>query len=399
MILPDPSAERNINPSEIGARKMPASWLLPDREVNTTGPNAVYTAASAYVATGLSVMPIAADGSKSPDRDRLPRVFDEAQQSWKTSWKIFQVRRPTPDDLEAWRDYGGEFGLAVIGGVVSGGAPGLGLEIIDFDTIELAAPWTERVERQVPGLVERLTHVQSPRPGLHLYYRCLEFGGSQKLACGPVVGMDGMPVVDDAGKLKKKTLIELKGEGGYCLAPPSPRFCHPSQKPYQFVDGKPDLLAIPIITPTERAVLLDTARSLSRWQEEPRSQRPATVVRPGAEGGRPGDDFNARASWVDILTPHGWTFVRVSGGEELWRRPGKTTGQSASVNYGDHDKLHVFSSNADPFEDEQTYSKFAAYALLNHGGDYRAAARALVQQGYGSPAAAAAESSIHTTVL
>ena len=45
--------------------------------------------------------------------------------------------------------------------------------------------------------------------------------------------------------------------------------------------------------------------------------------------------------------------------------------------------MYNFSSNADPFEADQHYTKFAAYALLKHGGDYSAAAKALAELGYG----------------
>jgi hypothetical protein len=34
------------------------------------------------------------------------------------------------------------------------------------------------VAQQAPRLLDRLVKVQSPRPGLHVYYRCMEFGGS-----------------------------------------------------------------------------------------------------------------------------------------------------------------------------------------------------------------------------
>ena len=42
-----------------------------------------------------------------------------------------------------------------------------------------------------------------------------------------------------------------------------------------------------------------------------------------------------------------------------------------------------FSSNALPFEPETAYAPFAAYSLLEHEGDFAAAANALAQQGYG----------------
>ena len=45
-------------------------------------------------------------------------------------------------------------------------------------------------------------------------------------------------------------------------------------------------------------------------------------------------------------------------------------------------RLYVFSSNAHPFEPERAYRKFAAYALLNTGGDFSKAAMILARQGY-----------------
>lgn len=68
----------------------------------------------------------------------------------------------------------------------------------------------------------------------------------------------------------------------------------------------------------------------------------------------------------------------------LWKRPGKRErGISATTNYAGSGLLYVFSTNAAPFEAERAYSKFAAYTLLNHGGEFVAAARALAAQGYG----------------
>ncbi len=79
------------------------------------------------------------------------------------------------------------------------------------------------------------------------------------------------------------------------------------------------------------------------------------------------------------MVKHGWTLVK--GGEnELWRRPGKTNGWSASLK----DKsFYVFSGNAAPLEPNRAYSPFAVYAWLEFGGDFEMAARMLRQQGYG----------------
>ena len=76
---------------------------------------------------------------------------------------------------------------------------------------------------------------------------------------------------------------------------------------------------------------------------------------------------------------HGWTLAR--GGEnEYWRRPGKDQGWSATLRGR---VLYVFSSNAAPFEPDRAYSPFAAYTLLEHAGDFAAAAAALRSEGYG----------------
>jgi hypothetical protein len=46
------------------------------------------------------------------------------------------------------------------------------------------------------------------------------------------------------------------------------------------------------------------------------------------------------------------------------------------VNYQDTDVMKVFSSST-PFDPDRSYTKFAAYAVLHHNGDYKAAARSV----------------------
>ena len=125
-------------------------------------------------------------------------------------------------------------------------------------------------------------------------------------------------------------------------------------------------------------LLVTLARSLNR------------KVDPGStldRGSRPGDAYAARTSWADILQPAGWEKVRQDATLSYWRRPGKS-GRLWSATTGPRgeagDLLYVFSSSCSPFEPSKSYSKFAAYTLLHHGGDYAAAARELVRLGYGT---------------
>src|SRR5438128_2319959 len=57
----------------------------------------------------------------------------------------------------------------------------------------------------------------------------------------------------------------------------------------------------------------------------------------------------------------------------------------ASTNYEGHDLLYCWSTST-LFESERGYGKFAAYAVLNHAGDFIKAAAALAKEGFGTPA-------------
>ena len=89
----------------------------------------------------------------------------------------------------------------------------------------------------------------------------------------------------------------------------------------------------------------------------------------------------------------GWRVIRQANGVRYWARPGKDgNGISATTGFCKSsrgwDLLAVFSTNAYPFEIPAgktcgCYSKFAAFAILHHTADFKAAAKALAEMGYG----------------
>jgi hypothetical protein len=249
--------------------------------------------------------------------------------------------------------------LAIVTGRVSGN-----LEVLDFDDPELYEPWADTVRGNVPDLWPRLAVVRTQSGGTHVYLRCADgIDGNRKLA------------VDPARPGGKFTLIETRGEGGYVLAPPSAG--------YTPVQG--DLTAVPFLDGLERELLVDIARAFSRAAVEP-APRPVQLARwADSTAERPGDDYNRRGDVVGVLERHGWRFVRQVREESFWCRPGKRRGHSATYNYRDSRYFYVFTSNAPPFYPGRAYSPFAVLALLDYGGDYRAAACELRRQGYGSP--------------
>jgi hypothetical protein len=168
------------------------------------------------------------------------------------------------------------------------------------------------------------------------------------------------------GRLTSRQLpdgIDLKTSTGYVVVPPS---LHPATgQPYRWEKRE-------IVAPPQwlTRLLLD-----ERPSAEPRSGGWRDRVR--IPGGRSVvEDFNAATSWHDVLDPHGWRCNGGDGDGSSWRHPDATAPSSASVRGG---RLYVYSPNT-PFDPTEPgaprgYSRFEAWAVLNHDGDQRAAAR------------------------
>src|SRR5262249_20827172 len=152
---------------------------------------------------------------------------------------------------------------------------------------------------------------------------------------------------------------------------PSNGSTHPTGRPYVRVTGGFETIAS--YSEEERADLMALARTFDQTPRLEVAPRPRLATTLG-DGDRPGDDFNRRATWEDILPD--WTHVYTRGETVYLRRPGKDRGVSATINYGGSDLLYVFSASTE-FDPNRSYSKFGAYARLHHGDDYVAAARAL----------------------
>lgn len=324
-------------------------------------------AAMAYVRAGLSVIPIRADGSKSPVG----------------KWKESQGIRATEVDVVRWINVG--LGVAVVCGEVSE------LEVLDFDAPDVFERWRELVETEHPGALERAAIIQSPRAdwARHVYLHRTKPHGNQKLAERWACDSSGELRLNDKGKPWTETLIETRGEGGYVLAPGCPPQCHPTGRTYRHIGGLTiaDVRKAAPLSDELYASFVNVARSFTEIaSDDPVRNKDAKRVAATKLGTRPGDDFNRRASWVEILEPHGWQIVQGDGvSYTTWRRPGKERGVSATTGYcstpQSGDLIRVFSSNAGL--EVGAHSKFGVFAKLNHGGEFSRAARALAQNGYG----------------
>lgn len=327
-------------------------------------------AALAWVEAGCSVIPIKADGTKAPDGP----------------WKAAMHVHAAPEAVAGYAAT--HDGIGVVCGAVSGNlemfelegraiAEGLGLQLRE-------ACRDNGIEPLLDTIMEGC-RTRSPSGGFHFWFRVDgDPRRNTKLARRPATEDE----LAENPQEKVKVLIETRGEGGFAVVPPSGGRVHPTGKPWTIDAGGP--ATIPVVSAEDRDALHAVASLLDLMPvvEQP-SIKPAAVRDDGSgkddgSGLRPGDDFNQRATWDEILIPHGWTRMRALGQGYTWRRPGKndpgisaTTGQAK-----DADRLYVFSSSTD-FEPERAYSKFAAHALLEFGGDYSAASRDLRRRGYG----------------
>lgn len=322
--------------------------------------NATFTQAKQYRDAGISVVPIRRDGSKVAANE----------------WKPYQFRLATDQELARWFSQDKPLGIAALSGAISEN-----LDRLDFDedAETIFKQWSDLVEREQPGLVGRLTIIRTPRPGFAVMYRCESaVPGNAKLAERPV--KDSKPI----------TLIETRGEGGYSLVPGCPAECHTTNRLYEYLTG-PHLHAVTTITDAERETLIRCAKSFDESVHTETSRPQFT-----SDEGRPGDDFNQRGTW-GFLADAGWRITHTAHGKTYWARPGKNGGWSATTGHckteQGNELFAVFSSNAHPFDGPNggaacsCYSKFSAYAILNHNKDWKAAAKALAAQGYGRPAA------------
>jgi hypothetical protein len=306
----------------------------------------------AYNLAGLSLLPVRADGTKAPDV---------------SSWRQYTDTRASIEQMRAW-DFAGRVGFGMLAGKASGYR-----ECWDFDDASTFEAFIAAAEASGLGdVVARIRNgYEDETPG----------GGRRWVVTYPTsIEWHDCTLArrhGGTGEPKVKTLIELPT---FAILAPSNGGTHPSGRPYVRRSGGFETIAS--YRSDERAALIELARSFDQMPRREAGPKPAGASRPDSDLTRPGDDFNRRMTWPAVLDPRGWRHVYDRGEVSVWRRPGKTEGISATTNYGGSDLFYPFTSSSE-FDPDTSYSKFAVYAILEHGGDYSRAAQALAREGYG----------------
>jgi hypothetical protein len=282
-----------------------------------------------------------------------------------TAWKPFRERIATVKEIEAQFASDRAKGLAIICGKVSGN-----IEVIDVDvkydtTGTLFERLTACIHDVSAALSDRLMVVQTKSGGYHIYYRCLVIEGNQKLARRPATAEE----IKENPNEKVLVLIETRGEGGYVIAPPSDG--------YKLVSGS----SISEITPGEREALLEICRSFNQYiVEQPKPHS----VRNDAFALTPWEDYNIKGveDMIKRLEHSGWTIVAQKHDKVIFKRPGNTESKTSGDYSHEHNLFTVFTTSS-IFEPLKGYRPAAVYTMLEHNGDFKAAAKKLSELGYG----------------
>lgn len=334
--------------------------------------------ARGYLAAGLSVIRVRANGSKAPAD---------------AGWRAYSERLPTEDELRTWFHLDTVVGIGIPGGPASGN-----LAVLDFETGGAWTDWFRLLSFADQQRVRSIPAAHTPRGGMHLYCRLPE----------PVPGVGlayHCPDPDDfdirTGTPRVKTLIEVRGNGEQVLAPGCPPECHPTHKLYEWLREPPrDGRHWADGRVWERVPLdvwfawIELAESLNQVERRPTASLPDRRDRTPRPAGSvsPGDDFNARGTWEETgLYEAGWQIHRDLGDDRAFvRRPGKSASEGQSGTVGlvvSSDKgdplFYPFTTACHPFEQKKAYSRWRVYAILKHRGDFPAAAKALAAKGYG----------------
>ena len=302
-----------------------------------------------------------------------------------------------PAKVAAWWGEGGKY---VDHGVAIATGPGSGVFVVDVDVkSEAGGDATLAALEAEHGALPDTAKVLTPSGGWHLYFTYPE----------------GLEIRNDAGKRLGKG-IDVRGAkadaatgaleaAGYVVAPPTMM----GIDAYEWDEGStgevleaPGWLLEMLTAKPERKVRAGEELPVPIPIRPPKGNpRPpleddepvplaARSISP-LDTERPGDRFEARTTWAELLEADGWQLGPDVDGQEQWARPGKDPREGISATVGGPTDpsgrwLYVFSTSLD-WLPEGSHSRFDYYAHRHHAGDHAAAAKALaaLERGTTSP--------------
>ena len=294
------------------------------------------------------------------DLGKTAKKYKDAGLNILPAWK--NTKRPSTAD---WRCYQSEFyegkyptdAICAVCGEISGN-----LEVIDFDKKAVSyEAWRAEVLKSLPEKIFDILVIERTQSnGKHVAYRAEEIEPTQKLCM--IANKEG----------GYDCTIETRSEGSIVLIAPSDG--------YEVESGSWE--NVPYLEKEVRDILINAARALTEQTIVP-SFRDAPVEFKDMHKETLGEDVAIFLREDDaskkLLQKHGWTYVcDYQGNKELWRRPGKTTGVSATLDK-ETGLVYCWTSNAYPLVNNTTYTPLQLLAELEYNGDESEASRDVIR--------------------
>lgn len=322
-----------------------------------------------FKANGLTCIPV--------DENKQPLI----------NWAMYQDKVMTDEEIE--KHFTEVYGFAVL----TGGKGGL--ELLDIDAKYFLDPeMYEAFKRAVPREILKKLWVQtSMNGGFHFIYKCSVVEPNQKLAMRPTTreekhaayieafeaGEDIDIALKSALQHKSLVLFETRGgtpdrSGGYFLCAPTPG--------YKRVYG-----TLNELTPEEREVLLEIARSFNSYIEIKKDYKVArkNIEYKDKNQLSPFEKFNEEGDALQLLLEHGWKPVNEkmlhSGKDVRLKRPGVAHSKSSGLFDRDSRLFNCFSTSTS-FEVNKAYTQANVFIELECNGDTQLAYEKLKEMGY-----------------
>jgi hypothetical protein len=273
------------------------------------------------------------------------------------TWKEFQDRIPTSEEVSDWFDDESVTGIAMI--------CGHGVTVIDFDDMGFYNQWRKDIGDLAGGLPE-----QKSGKGRHIAFRCDKSFPKCKLAM----------VLDPTEKSGQRTGIEILGTGGYVLVAPSEHINKTGEYDCRYENISGEFNNLPLISEDRANQLIDAAKALNQVKAAPRKSKPARTVKSKTPN-KTETEFNNRISIAEVLNRNDYEPCPYDTNK--FRSP---TSESPPDVYGVliSDDNTCFSFHAsDPLcgneigtngeETRRRYNAFNAFRILEHAEDYHAA--------------------------
>ena len=245
--------------------------------------------------------------------------------------------------------------VGIITGKISGNLECIDIDIKNDPTGKIITEYSNIIP---PDLLKKLVIQSTPSGSRHFIYRCPDATIDKNLKL--------------ALHSDRTVILETRGEGGY--------FCTSkvNNKVMQGVLELENLYEdIPVITPEERNLLLELARSLTRFFPSGNTSKngePFVYNEPAI------NEFNNKYLIVELFEKHGWSAVKEDDQKIYLLRDGSSAVHSGYY-FKDSKTFFCFSTSTE-FQPEKPYNHFQVLQVLEGKNDYRTTVRLLKDYGY-----------------